>query len=291
MKAIKYVYGPYINKKDSRRNVEVHYDDGSKKFMSHARYVVEQAIGRELDRWEETVDHLDENPLNDSVSNLAIVCLANNSSASVWSTRYYFTCPICGDESWKPWRTVKHNWKRSPNGPFCSHSCSGRASRGNYGRTEGRVIEERFMDRTWQAVTESHGVPPDFAPYYPRFEKPSPKTRLCEICGNRLKSGYPHDSHIRCSNRVNKASGSSSTSKRTSRTRKSKECSGCGKSISSSAARCKSCVGKSQPPKIDWPPVDEVTQMVAESNYSAVGRKLGVSDNAVRKYIKRSVDA
>ena len=39
--------------------------------------------------------------------------------------------------------------------------------------------------------------------------------------------------------------------------------------------------------KIDWPDSQTLRQMVEDSNYSAVGRKLGVSDNAVRKRLKK----
>ena len=39
--------------------------------------------------------------------------------------------------------------------------------------------------------------------------------------------------------------------------------------------------------KIDWPDNQTLRQMVEDSNYSAVGRKLGVSDNAVRKRLKK----
>lgn len=38
--------------------------------------------------------------------------------------------------------------------------------------------------------------------------------------------------------------------------------------------------------KIEWPSHDVLTQMVYDSNYSEVGRQLGVSDNAVRKRLK-----
>lgn len=39
--------------------------------------------------------------------------------------------------------------------------------------------------------------------------------------------------------------------------------------------------------KIEWPDSQTLKQMVEDSNYSAVGRKLGVSDNAVRKRLKK----
>ena len=39
--------------------------------------------------------------------------------------------------------------------------------------------------------------------------------------------------------------------------------------------------------KIVWPEIEKLTQMVEETNFSQVGKLLGVSDNAVRKHIKK----
>jgi hypothetical protein len=64
-------------------------------------------------------------------------------------------------------------------------------------------------------------------------------------------------------------------------------CSDCGIPITRQSTRCKSCAGKHcQPTKIDWPPLDELLKRLSESNYSALGRELGVSDNAIRKHIE-----
>lgn len=41
--------------------------------------------------------------------------------------------------------------------------------------------------------------------------------------------------------------------------------------------------------KIDWPDNETLSRMVAESNYVQVGLALGVSDNAVRKRLRREV--
>lgn len=46
------------------------------------------------------------------------------------------------------------------------------------------------------------------------------------------------------------------------------------------------CVSRSQE-KIDWPNHEVLTKMVEDTNFSAVGRQLGVSDNAVRKRLKQ----
>lgn len=62
----------------------------------------------------------------------------------------------------------------------------------------------------------------------------------------------------------------------------------CGNSMSMRSAQCRICHNDSlKEAKINWPPLEELQQALAKSNYSAVGRQLGVSDNAVRKYIKR----
>lgn len=63
-------------------------------------------------------------------------------------------------------------------------------------------------------------------------------------------------------------------------------CIDCLKIISSSAKRCKSCTGKKQPTKINWPSNEELLIMIKKSNYTAVAKELGVSDNALRKRIK-----
>lgn len=49
--------------------------------------------------------------------------------------------------------------------------------------------------------------------------------------------------------------------------------------------QCEKCYKKTLE-RIEWPSIDELLTMVVGSSYSAVGRFLGVSDNAVRKRIK-----
>lgn len=63
----------------------------------------------------------------------------------------------------------------------------------------------------------------------------------------------------------------------------------CGKQKSKGSKQCRECSNRSRArtTKIDWPPLEELEAMVKESSYLAVGRKLGVSDNAIRKAIKR----
>lgn len=59
----------------------------------------------------------------------------------------------------------------------------------------------------------------------------------------------------------------------------------CGKKIDRKAKRCVKCSRAAQF-KADWPSIEELRHMVSESSYCAVAKKLGVSDNAIRKHIK-----
>jgi hypothetical protein len=65
-------------------------------------------------------------------------------------------------------------------------------------------------------------------------------------------------------------------------------CGGCGKPIWKTSTRCKTCAGLlKSPTKIQWPSVESLKKMVEETSYTAVGRRLGVSDNAIRKRLKK----
>lgn len=57
----------------------------------------------------------------------------------------------------------------------------------------------------------------------------------------------------------------------------------CGKAISRRASSCTSCFKM----KIDWPNKADLEDMIATHGYLKTGRLLGVSDNAVRKALKR----
>lgn len=61
----------------------------------------------------------------------------------------------------------------------------------------------------------------------------------------------------------------------------------CGKPMGRKSKSCQECYNSRRKAVIDWPTLEELKRMVSETSYSAVGRELGVSDNAVRKAIKR----
>ena len=62
-------------------------------------------------------------------------------------------------------------------------------------------------------------------------------------------------------------------------------CPECGKEIRNRSIICNECRGKSQR-KTKRPPYKQLLKEIKETSYVAVGRKYGVSDNAIRKWIK-----
>lgn len=65
-----------------------------------------------------------------------------------------------------------------------------------------------------------------------------------------------------------------------------KQCLDCRTPLRFSAARCRKCQNKKME-KIIWPTTEILNQMVSASSYRSVAKELGVSDNAVRKRLKK----
>jgi len=64
-------------------------------------------------------------------------------------------------------------------------------------------------------------------------------------------------------------------------------CKKCGKPAKRDRTYCSiSCAAFDRSTKIIWPNTNVLIEMVEQSSYLAVGKKLGVSDNAIRKRIK-----
>lgn len=59
----------------------------------------------------------------------------------------------------------------------------------------------------------------------------------------------------------------------------------CGSEIDKNSSICITCLGKKNR-KVERPPIEQLIKEVDEIGYSATGRKYGVSDNAIRKWIK-----
>lgn len=69
-------------------------------------------------------------------------------------------------------------------------------------------------------------------------------------------------------------------------------CIDCEIEVSKTATRCISCEAihrreSGKYTKIDWPPMKDLIERVRETSFSAMSRELGVSDNAIRKRIRK----
>lgn len=60
-------------------------------------------------------------------------------------------------------------------------------------------------------------------------------------------------------------------------------CVDCGTKISLGCQRCKACATMQQKKKIEWMPYEELKKILETTSYVALAKKLGVSDNAIRK--------
>ena len=123
------IYGPYT-RKDGRQHV-IFYKNGKRKTMSYPKYLLEQKLGRSLER-NETCDHIDGDFSNNSLDNLQLLSRADNirkHAALQPAETGVFTCPVCNCSFTKLMRHARHNRKQSKSGPYCSKSCAGKASR------------------------------------------------------------------------------------------------------------------------------------------------------------------
>lgn len=60
----------------------------------------------------------------------------------------------------------------------------------------------------------------------------------------------------------------------------------CGNHITHEANQCSECLHKAQE-RIVWPAPEELATRLRTTSYTALGRELGVSDNAIRKYLRK----
>lgn len=84
-KQIVTVYGPYLRgfrkEGDERRQVVIHFKDGSRTSMSYSRWLMTQSLHRTLGS-DEHVDHINEDKLDDRIENLQILTPSENSIKS-----------------------------------------------------------------------------------------------------------------------------------------------------------------------------------------------------------------
>lgn len=143
MKNIIRVENPWIMDESGRKATRLHYDDGTKKVTSWARYIYELNYGEIPENYE--VDHIDENCTNDNIDNLQLLTSEENIE------KYYrnnpaptisFICPTCKKDFKRLERYYKHNQiNQKKIGPFCSRKCAGIFNRNNQVlKSDGKII-------------------------------------------------------------------------------------------------------------------------------------------------------
>ena len=88
-----------------------------------ARWVMEQYIGRELST-DEYVHHLNEDPSDNRLENLAIVSPKEHNRIHNPTRMVTCVCGYCGKEFTRSQRTINKCKKRGYQGVFCSRICS-----------------------------------------------------------------------------------------------------------------------------------------------------------------------
>lgn len=84
----------YVCKDGRVRTIRI-YDDGTRKTISYPRILMEEKLGRLL-RPDEDVHHIDGNPLNNDINNLAII--EHSKHDSMHTRKYYdkyVECQVC----------------------------------------------------------------------------------------------------------------------------------------------------------------------------------------------------
>ena len=121
------MYGPYKSK-DNRLRCVLVWANGRKQTVSFPKYIMEKHLGRYLEK-DETIDHIDSNPLNNNLSNLRVIerkihCYND----ALRNEDLKVKCSYCGREFVIKGSQIRNRNRKdkNPSGYFCSRQCSGR---------------------------------------------------------------------------------------------------------------------------------------------------------------------
>jgi len=140
------IQGPY-KRPDNRLHMIITYPNRPKTTVSYPKFLMEQHLGRYFKK-NETVDHIDRNPLNNDLSNLQILMRSDHAKLDVVRRKeQIFICPFCKKTftlSGKNLYDAQYNYERNKSGPYCSRSCSGKASHIKGGKKLTKVKVEYY---------------------------------------------------------------------------------------------------------------------------------------------------
>lgn len=134
------IYGPYIAK-DNRRRV-ILYDGNRRITRQYAKLKMEIKLGRRIS-YNETVDHIDRNKLNDSYTNLQILDRKNHCSVDAFKAKVVseHKCQWCSENL----QLTKSQRNSKKAGPFCSRKCSGKYGAALQGRKINKLNRQKII--------------------------------------------------------------------------------------------------------------------------------------------------
>lgn len=139
-------WGPYSRRNtptDVRQILIVEHPDGHKETISYPKFILEQHLGHKLAP-NETCEHKDFNPLNNSIDNLEVLDRAFHSAQDTRRVKLVdCICQECGKSFQRSPRRLRDKAKRGKKGPFCSKSCAARHARHvQYGKKDKAPCQE-----------------------------------------------------------------------------------------------------------------------------------------------------
>ena len=88
----------YAPNKDGRIRIYLRFSDNTHKVISYPKYLIECHLGRYLTE-DETVDHIDQNPQNNDISNLRVISRKEHCSNDARRcVPIVLTCALCGKQ-------------------------------------------------------------------------------------------------------------------------------------------------------------------------------------------------